>query len=74
MSRYDAVRAPFLEHHPYRFRERTDVELLLPDTPDDPGDPGDPGDPDDPDSLLALGGTGGTRGACHHGAVSGAGG
>ncbi|WP_281155523.1 hypothetical protein [Streptomyces sp. HYC2] len=65
MSRYDAVRAPFLEHRPYRFRERTDVELLLPDTPYDP---------DDPDSLLPLGGTGGARGACHHGAVSGAGG
>ncbi|MFJ4736889.1 GAF domain-containing protein [Streptomyces sp. NPDC088770] len=35
MSRVRRYLGPFLEHRPYRFREDTDVELLLPDDPAD---------------------------------------
>ncbi|MFF9125104.1 GAF domain-containing protein [Streptomyces sp. NPDC014889] len=35
MSRVRRYLGPYLEHRPYRFREDTDVELLLPDDPAD---------------------------------------
>ncbi|MFF4760074.1 GAF domain-containing protein [Streptomyces sp. NPDC001292] len=65
MSRVRRYLGPFLEHRPYRFRENTDVELLLPD---------DPADLLPHSAAGGTSGTGGTRGARHHRAVSDAGG